>query len=162
MEKSCQSSSPGTRTELEFDVPIKLELDIIEEDNREEIEAFVRLSRFGRFEEAERLFNKTLAHMILFPVEHPNLFPVVAEWADLLQEQGRYLELNKFLATFLDKPITKETFESSAIRLLSLVKALSEIYTKGLLQSALDLARHTIQQVPATAESNPTDVEVRI
>jgi hypothetical protein len=78
---SDASSPLDSRMQLEY---------AIEEDIPAELEDFVRLARLGQFMDAEELFQETLK-------DHVHLFPVAAEYADCLMEQGSYGKLSKIV-----------------------------------------------------------------
>ncbi|EON70058.1 hypothetical protein W97_09296 [Coniosporium apollinis CBS 100218] len=102
-----------------------------------EVKAFVRLNRLGRFNEAEEFFETSLQGNI-------DLFPVTAECADFLLEQGLYGNLSRFLRSqMLDREYAKSADEQpeEERHLLKLLLALSEIRTQGSLSSALKEAR---------------------
>lgn len=106
-------------------LPLELEL---EEDIEKEIHHFVQLTRMGHYTDAQKFFDNTLG-------KHDHLFPVVAEYADMLLEQGRY----RHAAEFLNEHIRakEEIFDPDEMQLLKIMKALAEIYSKGALRSAL-------------------------
>lgn len=106
----------------------------VEEDIEQEIETFVRFKRRGEYEKAEEMFQQTLS-------EHLSLFPVIAEYADLLLVQGQY----RILSEFLDIQIQymEPVLEEEELELLRIMKSLVHIYTQGSLRPALIQASHT-------------------
>ncbi|RYP05470.1 hypothetical protein DL765_009834 [Monosporascus sp. GIB2] len=94
---------------------LDMEFDI-EEDIQAELEDFIFLSRLGLFREARELFKQNLE-------PHLGFFPVLAEFADMLLEEGAYAELSQLLMN-----PTKTGFSESECQLLALMKALSEAY----------------------------------
>jgi hypothetical protein len=119
---------------------LNTEFDIVE-DIPAELEDFIFLARLGCFEEAREMFQQ-----ILRP--HEGFFPVVAEFADMLLEEGRYVELSQLLTN----PSYKTKFSEDEYQLLTLMKALSEAHVeqesnkadgvKSKLEVALDLAQN--------------------
>ncbi|KAH7169513.1 hypothetical protein DER46DRAFT_462481, partial [Fusarium sp. MPI-SDFR-AT-0072] len=64
----------------------------IVEDIPAELEDFIFLSRLGILEEAKGLFEQNLRPYISF-------FPVLAEYADMLLEEGLYADLSQLLTS---------------------------------------------------------------
>lgn len=93
-------------------------------DISDDIERLAQLSRLGRFNEAIVLFKERLAL-------HVDFFPVVAEYADLLLEQGNFRDLHQFVSNRLSDLHVEYTQEGST--LLELLKRLAEVLTKGAL-----------------------------
>ncbi|KAB8277915.1 hypothetical protein BDV30DRAFT_234325 [Aspergillus minisclerotigenes] len=106
-------------------LPLELEL---EEDIDKEINYFVQLSRMGHYAEAQRFFDNTIG-------KHDYMFPVVAEYADMLLEQGSYRRAVEFLNEHIRAKA--EFLDPDEMQLLKVMKALAEIYSKGALRSAL-------------------------
>jgi hypothetical protein len=118
---SSEAGSPmDSRMQLEF---------AIEEDIPAELEDFVRLSRLGMFKDAEELFDQTLR-------DHANLFPVAAEYADFLLEQGTYGKLGEFVVQ-----TERSTWAEDETDLFVLLDAFSETRIYGRLNQALIFAR---------------------
>jgi thioredoxin-like negative regulator of GroEL len=105
--------------------PLELEL---EEDIEEEIHHFVKLSRLGDYAEAQRFFDQTLR-------KHDHLFPVLAEYADMLLEQGRYRQASEILDKYIMS--MSEILDGDEMQLLKIMKSLADIHSKGALRSAL-------------------------
>lgn len=129
-----------------------------EEDLEQEIEAFVRFKRLRRYDEAHEVFQKTLS-------AHVGFFPVAAEYADLLLEQGNY----KMLSDFLDIQIEYmgTIFEEEEIELFRIMRSLVRIHTRGALRPALVQAAHTWNflhnrrdKIPESQRGFPSDVQV--
>lgn len=118
---SGEVSSPvDSRMQLEF---------AIEEDIPAELEDFVRLSRLGLFKDALEMFDQTLR-------DHANLFPVAAEYADGLLEQGSYGKLKEFVLK-----AERSTWEDDENDVFELLLAFSNIKINGELHGALVVAR---------------------
>jgi thioredoxin-like negative regulator of GroEL len=109
--------------------PLELEL---EEDIEEEIHHFVKLSRLGEYAEAQRFFDQTLR-------KHDHLFPVVAEYADMLLEQGRWRHASEILEKYILS--MGELLDGDEMQLLEIMKSLADIHSKGALGSALAEAK---------------------
>jgi hypothetical protein len=127
----------------------------ISEDLSEEIEAFVRLNRFGWFKEGNELFEEALRN-------HLDVFPVVAEYADFLLEQGWYRRLAQFLQERLSNKLHIKGFAEDEIRLLELMKVFAELHTTGGLKKALNQARRYWSMACRTITEEPSEVQVRV
>lgn len=128
----------------------------VEEDIEQEIENFVRFKRRGEYEKAEEVFQQTLA-------AHLSLFPVLAEYADLLLVQGKYRILSEFLEIQIQ--CMEPTLEEEELELLHIMKSLVQIHHHGFLRSALvqasrtwDFLHHRGKKLPIG--TLPDDVEV--
>ncbi|EAW19521.1 tetratricopeptide repeat protein [Aspergillus fischeri NRRL 181] len=110
--------------------PLELEL---EEDIEEEIHHFVRLSRLGHYAEAQRFFDQTLR-------KHDHLFPVFAEYADMLLEQGRCRQASEILEEYI-MSMSESLGDSDEMQLLKLMKSLADMHSQGALRSALEEAQ---------------------
>jgi hypothetical protein len=136
--------------------PFSLTMEV-EEDVELEIETFVRFKRRGEYERAEEIFQQTLS-------AHLSLFPVIAEYADLLLVQEKY----RMLSEFLDIQIQymEPVLEEEEVELLRIMRSLAHLYTEGSLRSALKQAKASwdymysrITTIPFG--TLPGDVEVR-
>ncbi|CAI7663417.1 unnamed protein product [Penicillium crustosum] len=112
------------------DVTVHLDLDAAVDINPD-LECLSRLNRLGHFKEASRLFEERL-------VIYMDFFPVVAEYADLLLEQGSFGHLHDFLSTRLKD--SRVEYSEGEVQLMRLVKSLAEMYTRGALIPALEMA----------------------
>jgi hypothetical protein len=143
------------------DITVHLDLDI-QIDISEDIEVLAHLNRLGRFKEAIQLFEEKLQ-------DHLDFFPVVAEYADLLLEQGSYGRLSEFLSERLneqeDGSVAK--FAPDEELLLKSLKALAEVYSKGALRPALSEALHALKYFEDLKWTNrlwsnsPSGIQVR-
>ncbi|GFF56124.1 hypothetical protein CNMCM8927_001604 [Aspergillus lentulus] len=123
--------------------PLELEL---EEDIEEEIHHFVKLSRLGDYAEAQRFFDQTLR-------KHDHLFPVVAEYADMLLEQGRCRHASEVLEKYILS--RSEILNGDEMQLLKIMKSLADMHSKGALRSALVEAEEAWQFIQlASRESS--------
>ncbi|KAE8342804.1 hypothetical protein BDV24DRAFT_38632 [Aspergillus arachidicola] len=110
-------------------LPLELEL---EEDIEKEIHHFVQLSRMGHYSEAQKFFDNTLG-------KHDYLFPIAAEYADMLLEQGSYRRAAEFLQEHMRAKA--KILDLDEMQLLRIMKSLADIYSKGALRPALVEAR---------------------
>lgn len=92
------------------------EFDIVE-DIPAELEDFVFMSRLGLYQEARNLYEQNLQ-------SHLEFFPVLAEYADMLLEEGAYSELSERL----NSSLTNAVISGEECQLLSLMEALSEAH----------------------------------
>ncbi|KAE8410294.1 hypothetical protein BDV36DRAFT_302885 [Aspergillus pseudocaelatus] len=106
-------------------LPLELEL---EEDIEKELHHFVQLSRMGHYTETHKLFDNTLGKMTIFS-------PVIAEYVDMLLEQGNYGRAAEVLEEHMR--LKAEILGPDEMQLLRIMKSLADIYSKGALRSAL-------------------------
>lgn len=123
------TSEPGVQDTAPFSVTME-----VEEDIEQEIENFVRFKRRGEYSQAQEIFQQTLCR-------HLSLFPVIAEYADLLLEEGKF----QILSEFLDIQIQymESILEAEEVELLRIMRSLVAIHTQGSLRSALIQAKNT-------------------
>lgn len=136
--------------------PFSLTMEV-EEDIELEIETFVRFKRWGDYERADEIFQQTLS-------AHLSLFPVIAEYADLLLVQEKY----RMLSEFLDIQIRymEPVLEEDEVELLRIMRSLAHLYTRGSLRSALNQAEESWnflygRSTEISPGTLPGDVEVR-
>ncbi|KAJ0418457.1 hypothetical protein BJY00DRAFT_287803 [Aspergillus carlsbadensis] len=139
---STPISIHGASAQERLTIPLELDL---EEDIETEIHHFVKLARTGDYAAAHEFFHCTLQH-------HDHLFPVVAEYADMLLEQGCYGRAAVYLERQIDT--RKGALAPDEMQLLRLMKSLAEIYCKGALRSALAEARRAWQHLDYTAKQS--------
>lgn len=144
-----QDNSPGV---------FSLSLDF-EEDIEQEIEAFVRFKRLRDYDKAHEIFQRALSR-------HVGFFPVAAEYADLLLEEGRYKVLSEFLDIQIEYMET--IFEDEELELFRVMRSLVRIHTRGALRPALVQARRTWnflhnrrKSISNSQKHFPSDVQVR-
>ncbi|KAJ5897090.1 uncharacterized protein N7473_006489 [Penicillium subrubescens] len=137
--------------------PFSLTMEV-EEDVELEIETFVRFKRRGEYERAEEIFQQTLS-------AHLSLFPVIAEYADLLLVQEKY----RMLSEFLDIQIQymEPVLEEEEVELLRIMRSLAHLYTEGSLRSALKQAKASWDYMYSRSTkipfgTLPGDVEIHI
>jgi hypothetical protein len=107
----------GSSIDLSKDFEFQLEFEV-EEDIEGELEDFVRLARLGLTQQAREKFQQTLS-------PHLHLFPVFAEYAELLVTENAYEELLVIL------PASQEEcgFSEGEWALVTLLRALASSYT---------------------------------
>ncbi|PKX89104.1 uncharacterized protein P174DRAFT_332901, partial [Aspergillus novofumigatus IBT 16806] len=103
----------------------------LEEDLESEIQHFAKLSRTGNYAKAHDFFNHVLR-------KHIGFFPVAVEYADMLHEQGCYRQMSIFLEERLGT--TRDEWGEDEMQLLRLMKAMADMYYRGMLGIALDEA----------------------
>lgn len=123
----------------------------IEESIPESVEQFVRLSKHGQFRRARLLFEDVLK-------PHLFLFPVAAEYAHFLLEQGNFRDLEHFLTDHLR---SVPSFDDDELQLLRLLLAFARIHTRGLLREAVEEARDTTRCLSHLTIDTIDDVQVR-
>jgi hypothetical protein len=109
-----------------------LELELEEDVEKTEIHHFVKLARTGDYAAAHDFYDHTIH-------KHDHFFPVVAEYADMLFEQGSY----RRAAEYLERQLTgeKRALEADELQLLELMESLANIYCDGALRDALVQAK---------------------
>ncbi|RAH86770.1 hypothetical protein BO86DRAFT_384843 [Aspergillus japonicus CBS 114.51] len=138
-------SSEATRIHLELP---------LEENLGKEIEYFVRLSRLGEYGEAQSYFDCTLR-------QHVDFFPVIAEYADMLVQQGAFKALYQFVDGRLET--LGERLDNEEERLLRLLKDLARIYVLGSLRPALRAAWETLGYLRRLqTQDSPSDIQVHL
>ncbi|KAJ5388981.1 uncharacterized protein N7496_000049 [Penicillium cataractarum] len=128
----------------DFTVHLDLETGL---DINADIEQLSRLNQLGHFNEAISLFHERLAR-------HVDFFPVTAEYADLLLEQGSFGDAHAFLTARLRDMAS--TFSELELRLLGLLKSFAEIYTKGALIPALQMTKQTLEALERESDEDPS------
>lgn len=127
----------------------------IEEDVVEEIEDFVRLSRLGNFGKGKELYEAALS-------SHKAIFPVAAEYADFLFEQGSYGRLTEFIEQVMeDIKQKKSSFTEREAQLFKIMQAVSNSHRDRNIADALEQARAVLQELHTIDPNKPSDVEVR-
>ncbi|KAK3291300.1 uncharacterized protein B0H64DRAFT_45696 [Chaetomium fimeti] len=101
---------------------------------QDELDAFVRYSRLGLFRRAQEVYADVLEGT------YDTLFPVTAELADSLLEQGSFHRLSRLMDSRLRR-VEELGFEKGQVGLLQLLKALTDLHHHGNLRSALSVAR---------------------
>lgn len=131
----------------DIDITTHLHLDVAL-DLEHELEYLARLNRMGHFKKGIRYFEKRLA-------PHVDFFPVVAEYADLLLEQGSLGDLHIFISSRLMDPHVRYLKEENI--LLKTIKAYAEIFTKGALIPALNMTREALNHLASRDEDSRGD-----
>jgi hypothetical protein len=140
----ARESPTGSFEDLEFQFEFE-----IEEDIEGELEDFVKLARLGLVERARKYF-----HQILLP--HVKLFPVFAEYAELLVSENAFQELLEIL------PISQDEchFSDREWSLVTLLKALALAHTDRRLEEALQVSREWHSSQISSEEQSLDEVEV--
>lgn len=108
-------------------------------DVTEDVTEISRLNRLGRFKEGIQLYEQKLK-------SHTDFFPVAAEYADLLLQQGSYGAASSFVSECLsaqeesEDSATKFEYEHEEKLLLKSIQALADIFSQGHLEKALEVA----------------------
>lgn len=126
---SSDDNDKDITTHLHLDVALDLE---------HELGYLAQLNRMGHFKKGIRYFEKRLA-------PHVDFFPVVAEYADLLLEQGSLGDLHIFISSRLMDPHVSYLEEENI--LLKTIRAYAEIFTKGALIPALNMTREALNHL---------------
>ncbi|GKZ38162.1 hypothetical protein AbraIFM66950_010157 [Aspergillus brasiliensis] len=116
------------------DITTHLNLDVAL-DVEDDLGHLAHLNRLGHFRKGIRYFEERLA-------PHVDFFPVVAEYADLLLEQGNFGGLHQFISSRLTDPLVE--YSNEEYILLKTIKAFAEIYTRGALIPALKMTTEAL------------------
>jgi hypothetical protein len=128
----------------------------IEENIPEEVDIFVRLSRLGNFKKGTEWYEASLS-------SQSRLFPIAAERADFLLEQGSYQQLDDFIEEVIQRIDQKVyVFAENEVLLFKVLKALAKMHISGNLNDALEEARIVRRRLPRIEPTNPSEVEVRL
>lgn len=143
------SEFEGPDPDLEADFEIE-----IYEDVPATLEEYVRLGTLGRFDEAKIVFESCLK-------SHTNWFPVAAEHAELLYQQGDYKALSLFTGEVLSQQHQGEdnlgsTLNEEEASLFRLMQTLSNVHKDGSDISGFEKA---IQLVKTVSQSSVMMVE---
>jgi hypothetical protein len=126
-------------------VTVHLDLDAAVDINPD-LECLSRLNRLGHFKEAARIFEERL-------IAYVDFFPVVAEYADLLLEQGSFGHLRDFLSNRLDD--SRVEYSDDEVRLMRLLRSLAEMYTSGALIPALEMTMEALGLQESKSKEDP-------
>ncbi|PYH77604.1 hypothetical protein BO82DRAFT_358115 [Aspergillus uvarum CBS 121591] len=145
MPQQHLSLDNGEATRVYLELPL-------EENLEKEIEHFARLSRLGEYGEAQSYFDCTLR-------QHVDFFPVIAEYADMLIQQGAFKALYQFVPGRLET--LGERLQDEQRRLLRLLKELARMYVLGSLYPTLCAARETLSYLRRLqTQDSPSDIQV--
>ncbi|KAJ5988562.1 hypothetical protein N7481_003772 [Penicillium waksmanii] len=106
-------------------------------DLSDELSHLSRLNRLGHFKAGISFFESRLA-------QHMDFFPVVAEYADLLQQQGAFGNMSRFVHTRCHD--SSVSYSHNEMTLLKLLECVANIHTKGALLPALEMAKSVLGQ----------------
>ncbi|EXJ75920.1 uncharacterized protein A1O5_00428 [Cladophialophora psammophila CBS 110553] len=128
----------------------------IEENLPEEVDIFVRLSRLGNFKRGTEWYEASLSSQSMY-------FPIAAERADFLLEQGSYRQLDDLLDEVTHKIEQKVyVFTENEVLLFQILKALAKMHIHGDLNDALEEARIVWRRLPRVEPADPSEVEIHI
>ena len=99
-----------------------------------DLEVFIQLAKTGHYDRAMPFFNVFLEH-------HSSLFPVTAEYADALLEQGAFGQADDYLSAILEAG-SSSAMETTVMQLLS---AIAKLHTSLEQEHAVELAASTLQ-----------------
>ncbi|PYI09514.1 hypothetical protein BO78DRAFT_384385 [Aspergillus sclerotiicarbonarius CBS 121057] len=136
------------------DITIHCDLEI-SVDLTHDLESLARLNRLGHFKQAITLFETRLA-------SHLDFFPVVAEHADLLLEQGAFGNLEQFVSdVLLDPPVE---FAPDELHLLKVLQSLAQYHTRGALIPALRATTSALPFLnkPRFLGKSPTGIQIQL
>ncbi|EAQ85345.1 hypothetical protein CHGG_09359 [Chaetomium globosum CBS 148.51] len=118
---------------------------------QDELDGFVRYNRLGLFQKAQEIYEDVLDH------QFDTLFPVTAELADSLLEQGDFRRLAALLEGRL-RQATELGYDDDQVGLLRLLKALVDLHRHGDLRNSLEVARSWREA--ATASMSPDTLSI--
>ena len=113
----------------------------VTEDLHANVLIFIRLTKAGHFVRAKAFYDETLA-------DHQEKFPVIAEYADMLIDQGAFGDAESYLGEILNSHVSSKgsTLTSDERTAVELLYALARIHTKYDDQPALKLARTALSK----------------
>jgi hypothetical protein len=112
------------------------------QDIASDLDIFVRLSKAGHYKRAMDFFAENLSQYIAH-------FPVAAEYADSLVDQGAFGEAADFLTETLGAQPDRETlncFEETELAVLRSLLELTRVHTELLSMTALHHTEHELQR----------------
>jgi hypothetical protein len=113
------------------------------DDVAENLDTFTRLSKAGHFERADHFYRRTLRR-------YNDDFPVAAQYADSLIDQGAFSEAEDFLVEYLSRGIASGTEAGTTTEVLTIIRLLlanAQLYTKFELGRAAEIAMGAIKEV---------------
>jgi thioredoxin-like negative regulator of GroEL len=111
------------------------ELELVQ-DVAGDLEVFMQLAKIGHYDRAMPYFNEYLT-------QHSVLFPVAAEYADALLEQGAFGQADDFLSGVI-KSDTVSGMERTIVELLS---AIARLHTSLELDHACEVAENAFREL---------------
>jgi hypothetical protein len=117
---------------------------------QDELDGFVRYSRLGLFQDAKDVYGDVLKG-------YGHMFPVTAEYADHLLEQGSYRDFYSFLDQKL-KNRGEHEFKEDEVALLCLWKELASLHLHGKLPEVLQAAQAWRQSVAVSMSRDSLSV----
>lgn len=123
-----------------------------------DLQVFIQLSKVGHYERAMPFFDAYLE-------QHIVLFPVAAEYANALLEQGAFNQADEFLSSWSgmrDDSSESTTSSETERHILKLLKVIARMHTKLEYETAIALARDVISKLENGRTVRLNDQEVCI
>lgn len=113
----------------------------VTEDLHANVLIFIQLTKAGHFVRAKAFYDEILA-------DHKDKFPVIAEYADMLIDQGAFGDAESYLGEILHTHTSSDSniFTSDERTALKLLYALACVHTKYESQPALKLAQTALSR----------------
>jgi hypothetical protein len=110
------------------------------QDVAADLEVFIQLAKVGHYDRAMPFFDKYLKH-------HSMLFPVAAEYADSLLEQGAFGQAEDFLSRALKSgALELEATSGMEMTVLELLSAIASMHTSLDYRNSVMLACKVLEQ----------------
>ena len=136
LSESQEESPPTTGSLARFDlVPAEMEW---HQDLPSDLDTFARLTKAGHFAHADAFYKE-----LLKPREP--LFPVVAEYGDMLLKQGAFGNAEAHLKLFMNEH--HDIYNEHEIRVLELMYGISIIHTSLRLSDAVGFAESALSKL---------------
>ncbi|KAK0910968.1 hypothetical protein LTR57_015602 [Friedmanniomyces endolithicus] len=123
-----------------------------------DLDTFARLARAGHFARAQSFFDEALS-------THKHLFPVAAEYGDMLIEQGAFGGAEEFLSevcasTRGQQPANTEQANEHLI--LKLLHGIASIHTKMRVSDAVDTARDALSNIADDQDLDGINMQILV
>ncbi|CRG89772.1 Sodium channel protein type 4 subunit alpha [Talaromyces islandicus] len=130
-EPVADVNATGKNVTVHLDVNVQIDL-------TDDVAELARLNRLGWFRQGVTLYEEKLQN-------HKDFFPVAAEYADLLLQQGNYGAVSKFISdcplmVFQGKSAGQKNYAPDEEMVLKAIKAYADILCQGNLSTAIDAA----------------------
>lgn len=123
------------------------------QDIAADLEVFIQLAKVGHYDRAMPFFDKYLRR-------HSTLFPVAAEYAEALLEQGAFGQAEQFLAEVLDSELWHWILSGMEKTILELLSELAKMHTLLECKRAVSLAERVLRDLGQERGSDVSDEEV--
>lgn len=127
--------------------------DEVVQDVAGDLEVFIQLAKVGHYDRALPFFDEYLRPHIM-------LFPVAAEYAEALLEQGAFGQVERFLAEVLNSDLRYRDLSGMEETILELLSKLVKIHTLLECKRAVSLAERVLRDLGQERESAVSDQEV--